>query len=1112
MTDCTACDPGWYCGSTGLTTPTARISAGYYSSGGSPTATPGASGVVSYGGICPAGFFCGLGTITPQACPAGTFLNTTGGTSQASCLSCTPGFYCASAGLVAPTGSGPCAAGWYCSGGASNPTQFICRAGASCASGAASPASCASGTFTDRTGQAACSVCPAGYICGAGTISPASCPPGYVCAAGTPSLAAAARCLPGSYSASPLLSLLSQCSPCPGGSFCDALGLTAPAGLCAAGYLCTGNNTNALGGSAGPSPVASTLCTVGGWCGAGSAVATPCPLRTYGASAGLSAEANCTLCDSGRYCGSVGLIAPSGACAPGYWCARGNAVPNPTGGAVSLVVRNGSAGNVTIAVGGGLCPAASLCVAGASSPSPCQNGTYWPFPGQGVACATCPAGYWCGLGFTTYNASVCVPGHFCPPATAFATQFPCPRGTYSNASGLQSASQCIPCPAGAYCAGVGNLRPTGLCSAGYVCYGNASTPTPSDNTTGVLCVAGEFCPTGATAVALCAPGQYCTDPLTGLSSGACAGGFYCSGGSWTATPRGELNVYGDAIGDVCPQGHFCPNGTDIPLACPVGTFNNRTGSSGSANCSACVAGWQCDTTGLPLPVHRCDAAYYCPTATVTVRRAGESAGGVNPGCGGIPEPLLPTHPHHPVLQSTFLCTPGSFCAGGNAAPVPCSAGTYANVSGLAACLACPPNVYCPAATSLPLSCPAGYACPGASATGLEHPCPSGTFSALTGLGSLSQCSPCSAGMWCGSAGLTAPTGGCAAGYFCTGGSNTSTPTAGTLAGYTCGTLSGAGLGCPPYLNRTSNSSYPASSLYVSAAAAPVGVGDVCPLGHFCVASSSHPSPCRPGTFANTTGTTSAAACLPCPAGLICPTSGIVTPSMPCPATQFCAGGANASGTACPSGSRCTGGNAAPEACPVGTYQPSAAAAACLPCPASMFCGAPAGTVTPAPCPAGYACGSNSTLATAAACPIGSYSTVAGLSSISQCTVCPPGVFCAAPALTAPSGNCSAGYLCYGNASTATPTDGRSGAVCPAGSFCPSGSSAATPCPPGSFGNLTGRTSVAGCMACPAALTCPTAGLVQPSRPCDAGFACAGGVAAVTAAMLCPPGAWEKGGW
>ncbi|KAF5899869.1 multiple epidermal growth factor-like domains protein 6, partial [Clarias magur] len=62
----------------------------------------------------------------------------------------------------------------------------------------------------------------------------------------------------------------------------------------------------------------------------------------------------------------------------------------------------------------------------------------------------------------------CFAGHYCPIGTMFPTQHKCPAGTWSERSGLESESECRPCPRGWYClAGVG--VPSGRCSSGYYC-------------------------------------------------------------------------------------------------------------------------------------------------------------------------------------------------------------------------------------------------------------------------------------------------------------------------------------------------------------------------------------------------------------------------------------------------------------------------------------------------------------------------------------------------------------------------------------------------------------------------------------------------------------------
>ena len=46
---------------------------------------------------------------------------------------------------------------------------------------------------------------------------------------------------------------------------------------------------------------------------------------------------------------------------------------------------------------------------------------------------------------------------------------PCPRGTYSNNTGLSTIGQCIDCDGGHYCGTLNALQPTGPCAGGYYC-------------------------------------------------------------------------------------------------------------------------------------------------------------------------------------------------------------------------------------------------------------------------------------------------------------------------------------------------------------------------------------------------------------------------------------------------------------------------------------------------------------------------------------------------------------------------------------------------------------------------------------------------------------------
>ena len=46
-------------------------------------------------------------------------------------------------------------------------------------------------------------------------------------------------------------------------------------------------------------------------------------------------------------------------------------------------------------------------------------------------------------------------------------------------------------------------------------------------------------------------------------------------------------------------------------------------------------------------------------------------------------------------------------------------------------------------------------------------------------------------------------------------------------------------------------------------------GDICPAGYYCIAGSSYPTPCSPGTYSGSVGNTNETNCLPCSYGEYC---------------------------------------------------------------------------------------------------------------------------------------------------------------------------------------------------------------------------------------------------
>ncbi len=111
----------------------------------------------------------------------------------------------------------------------------------------------------------------------------------------------------------------------------------------------------------------------------------------------------------------------------------------------------------------------------------------------------------------------------------------------------------------------------------------------------------------------------------------------------------------------------------------------------------------------------------------------------------------------------------------------------------------------------PAVCPAGYYCGPSTEYGTQLPCPVGTYSSATKLQNITQCLACSPGHYCGSSGLTSPTGPCSAGFYCGGGASYANQSDSyhedrSYAGDTCVNATKHGLNneCPPgttQLNR-----------------------------------------------------------------------------------------------------------------------------------------------------------------------------------------------------------------------------------------------------------------------------------------------------------------------
>lgn len=100
-----------------------------------------------------------------------------------------------------------------------------CPAGKYCPAGSVSPVSCPAGTYNllpQAESADRCETCPAGYVCTAGTAdySQWPCPIGYFCPEGS---AMASPCAPGTYGVTSKATLAEECQQCPPGTSCSRL-------------------------------------------------------------------------------------------------------------------------------------------------------------------------------------------------------------------------------------------------------------------------------------------------------------------------------------------------------------------------------------------------------------------------------------------------------------------------------------------------------------------------------------------------------------------------------------------------------------------------------------------------------------------------------------------------------------------------------------------------------------------------------------------------------------------------------------------------------------------------------------------------------------------------
>lgn len=174
------------------------------------------------------------------------------------------------------------------------------------------------------------------------------------------------------------------------------------------------------------------------------------------------------------------------------------------------------------------------------------------------------------------------------------------------------------------------------------------------------------------------------------------------------------------------------------------------------------------------------------------------------------------------------------------------------------------------------------------------------------------------------------------------------------------------------------------------------------------AASHKPIPCPAGTFSSLPEQTTSSTCRTCPSGFYCKDAGLQAPSGWCPAGkgrgemtsgkikgqgQLSGYGQGASG----SRSHWQGQDCQVEGGAI-LHRPSL-----LP---GYYCDSSSGPVQDFslyPCPRGYYCPVGTAKAMHHSCPVGTYGPQKGLTSITECQLCPAGKFCSLAGITAPTG-------------------------------------------------------------------------------------------------------------
>lgn len=150
--------------------------------------------------------------------------------------------------------------------------------------------------------------------------------------------------------------------------------------------------------------------------------------------------------------------------------------------------------------------------------------------------------------------------------------------------------------------------------------------------------------------------------------------------------------------------------------CKSGTFRSVKGGIQSTDCSICEAGQICRRNQIPQD---CPLGFYCPVEAGKALACPAGTYGdktkliVISDCKDCPAGYLCSQTNITSFKN-FSCPLGSYCLSRALVPTSCPAGSYRNITGgrfEQDCYDCPAGYYCPQKTIQPIKCTGATHCP-----------------------------------------------------------------------------------------------------------------------------------------------------------------------------------------------------------------------------------------------------------------------------------------------------------------------------------------------------------------------------------------------------------------